>query len=856
MFRHRLLYTLLSIPVFNVSVFADDTRLFRSEPISLPGKVTALTLSKDKGILWVGTTTGLCKVHDIDEPNESERTCKDFGSVGEVSALETDFEGGVWISTRTGLQYINAEGNDITVPPLPNGESKVNVMLTDKTGELLIGIPETLSYPPWNMSAFQPTVIPTSETPAQFSIFSSCLADLTESYFPYETNTVILDDNGDLWIGTQNRGLFHCAQGENKVVQFNTANTQQKLATDSVSAIAPDGRGGLWIGLKSGFELDFLSNGGGLVHRFANGTWATFNTSNSELPDNKINVLSNDQQGGVWIGTSKGLAHLDALEKWTLTEDEPKLPNTEITALAANQSYSVWVGTNEELVHLSISSPRAAIIIAGAGLGDSLWDTVENITNHIYWTLVKKGFLHDEVYYVSPNKVSASCEKGGQVSIVDAPDLDLPANQRVVTEQDIEEALNWAKGRGQLDQPLYIFMVGHGKGDHLKASGKFELSSGRELASDTLHDYLDDYQIQTGNDVILLVEACYSGTFLKSHTQTELTPRRAVITSANSREVAKFHDEKGFSYFFMDSQLVGTYSMKEMFKQARNHQLEISSQAPQLDDNGDGQYSEADGDWLNKVKIEGHVAEEISKLACQTPVTNPLDNRALVRVGQSIPLKWELIYPVTKVWMDIQPADKSIELSLIEDVWQGEWIVADAGEYEVTFHAESDIDAINSTKPVTIEAIELPMLNMISKSNTGDDIITSAQFFGGITISNNNNFRSEITVSLTDEVNIKGAIQIDSAHVDEAADIVVFASLNDNDFYMLDYNNAISIWDENPSNLVKFGEEDALQGELMKSLYEGNFLYSGKLKVYFGYRLKETGTLVKNARPIEITITE
>jgi hypothetical protein len=109
---------------------------------------------------------------------------------------------------------------------------------------------------------------------------------------------------------------------------------------------------------------------------------------------------------------------------------------------------------------------------------------------------------------------------------------------------------------------------------------------------------------------------------------------------------------------------------------------------------------------------------------------------------------------------------------------------------------------------------------------------------------------------LTDEVNIKGAIQIDSAHVDEAADIVVFASLNDNDFYMLDYNNAISIWDENPSNLVKFGEEDALQGELMKSLYEGNFLYSGKLKVYFGYRLKETGTLVKNARPIEITITE
>jgi hypothetical protein len=65
----------------------------------------------------------------------------------------------------------------------------------------------------------------------------------------------------------------------------------------------------------------------------------------------------------------------------------------------------------------------------------------------------------------------------------------------------------------------------------------------------------------------------------------------------------------------------------------------------------------------------------------------------------------------------------------------------------------------------------------------------------------------------------------------------------------------ISVWDRNPENLVSFQSDVTLEATQSVSMYSGKFIYSGTLKVFFGYRLAD-GTLVQNDQPIDIIIND
>ncbi|OQW94056.1 MAG: hypothetical protein BWK79_07860, partial [Beggiatoa sp. IS2] len=146
----------------------------------------------------------------------------------------------------------------------------------------------------------------------------------------------------------------------------------------------------------------------------------------------------------------------------------------------------------------------------------------------------------------------------------------------------------------------------------------------------------------------------------------------------------------------------------------------------------------------------------------------------------------------------------------------------------------------------------------ISEPLPGD---TTATITGGIAI-NGGESQSSAVLNLSDSVAVSGTIIVDSAHVGQIANLFVYAettipSTPDILYFMLkgEPELEILVWDQNPANLVAFQSNVTLAAEQKVSMYSGNFIYPGTLKVYFGYQLAD-GTLAKNTQSIDIVIND
>ena len=82
---------------------------------------------------------------------------------------------------------------------------------------------------------------------------------------------------------------------------------------------------------------------------------------------------------------------------------------------------------------------------------------------------------------------------------------------RDLTAADVKAAFQWAANLGGLDHPLIFYFDDHGIKDGLLLD-----PFGALLSAGDLDALLDDYQAQTGNSVIVILEACHTGALAAS----------------------------------------------------------------------------------------------------------------------------------------------------------------------------------------------------------------------------------------------------------------------------------------------------------------------------------------------------
>jgi ligand-binding sensor domain-containing protein len=696
---------------------------------NLPSNFVVALLSDDQGGIWIGTA-GRGLVHlKIDGSWQIFNVDNSYLPSNNVIALLSDSKEGLWIGTSIGgLAHLKADG---TWQVFNTGNSNlpsnnVKSILSDNQGGVWIGTGGSILAEAGGLTHLK--------ADGTWQVFNTDNSNLPSN----DVKSILSDNQGGVWVGTgksiflEDIGLAHFKVEDGGLAHFKSDGTWQvfnidnsNLPKNSVEALLSDKQGGIWVG-----------TGGGLAHFKSDGTWQIFNVDNSNLPKNSVEALLSDNQGGVWIGTNGGFAHFKADGLWQIfNTDNSNLPHNYVNSLLLDGQDKLWIGTNSGLAHLTFgeqqSGKRAAIIIAGGGnqADNTLWDTTESISTYFYKMLNNRKFVNSEIYYLSSHPWADFNGDGSDDRIVDAP-----RPPRPITLDDVKKAFEWAKDQGKLDQPLYLFFIDHG------GEGKVQLAKNTNMSAEEFKIILDDYQQTTGNQVVLLLEACYSGSFLP----ILAAPNRAIISSSKANELAYFEDEKGFSRFFTQNmlrgmdfleafdysvQLQGSMLAKIDKRLAGSAEYIETTQTPQCDDNGDGVYDKtSDGLWLKQLKINGNI-----KTADFTLAIESLSTSSPLKVGEPFSLKTKASTAsgkVKRVWAVIRPprinlvldsngtpilAYPTQELSQTddEDVWTGTWNQAVYnGEYEISFYAkdnESNIEMSEESVVISVSGgIEPP----------------------------------------------------------------------------------------------------------------------------------------------------
>jgi signal transduction histidine kinase/ligand-binding sensor domain-containing protein len=355
----------------------------------------SLLVTRD-GTLWIGTFAGLLSWN-----NGKLTKYPDIGEVFITSLLE-DHEGTVW----AGILFDSRGTRKARLCSIRNGQvqcygeddvfgSFVWSLGEDSAGNLWAGAESGLFK--WKPGA--PKRYPTEARVADmvaagdgaltFGIdgggLRKVVADKLEPvpiYSPMnrnallsdreaDSNKLLRDRDGGLWIGTHQRGLLHVHNGRTDVLRKTnglsgdiscslfedregnvwfasaqgldrfrelpvaTISTKQGLSSDATHSVVAATDGSIWAGTRDG------------LNRWKDGQTTIFRKGNG-LPDDFVHSLFQDYRGRLWASTGHGLVYFDNGSFIPVNG----IPSTEIYSITGDQSDNLWLSGDNGLWHL------------------------------------------------------------------------------------------------------------------------------------------------------------------------------------------------------------------------------------------------------------------------------------------------------------------------------------------------------------------------------------------------------------------------------------------------------------------------------------------------------------------------
>ncbi len=225
---------------------------------------------------------------------------------------------------------------------------------------------------------------------------------------------------------------------------------------------------------------------------------------------------------------------------------------------------------------LSGGSPKAIVISGGGSYsGNSLWSATQLCANFAYRTLTYQGFTKETIHYLTSD-TDLDLDNNGVSDDVDGD----------ATDANLEHAItSWATD----SDTLVIYLVDHG------GPNTFRMSGSETLSAAQLDAWLDTLQETMQGRVIVVYDACESGTFLSTLKATS-GQDRIIITSTSPGEPAYFvtQGSVSFSSYFW-THIFNGLDIKESFNLANDAMGSPTEfQHPLLDANGNGAGNETE----------------------------------------------------------------------------------------------------------------------------------------------------------------------------------------------------------------------------------------------------------------------
>ncbi|MGE0086445.1 MAG: 6-bladed beta-propeller [Desulfococcaceae bacterium] len=299
-------------------------------------------------------------------------------------------------------------------------------------------------------------------------------------------------------------------------------------------------------------------------------------------------------------------------------------------------------GNNRIQVFKTATAPPVkkskSIIVAGGGPypGNNLWNATQMCANFAYRALLYQGYTKDTLYYISHDYNRLDLDGNGLMDDVDAD----------AANANLESAIKtWAADA----QDLFIYMVDHG-GD-----GTFRMREFQLLNATDLDSWMDSVQAVIPGKVVLLYDACRSGSFLP-----QLTPpagkERIIVASSGPDQASVFASGGTVSFSFLFwSHIFNGESFYTSFVRASQAMELTGLQISHIDADGNGIGNETEDINLAQILKIGNEtlsASDLPSIQSASPPQTLVDGETSARLyaenitdADGISRVWAVIVP-------------------------------------------------------------------------------------------------------------------------------------------------------------------------------------------------------------------
>lgn len=284
-------------------------------------------------VFWIGTDYGvdnnLIQVEDGKVTNHP----REAGPSGFVSTIFKDSWGNLWIGSYAGLSRF-ADGNFFNLKISSGAPCRIYCVFEDRERDIWIGSEEGLT----RLTAKRFKTISKADGLSGNTVVSICPSR-----------------DGGVWVGLWGGGINHYADGE-----ISYLNKTNGLKYNYVMGITEARDGSLWAG------ADY----GGPLQHAVDGAITTYGREEGFVNNDAVEVLFEDKNGLLWIGTRSGLRTWDG-SKFTRYTTKDGLSNNRINFICQGVGDDVWIGTDAgptrwhdgQFENLANTDPRLKVLV-------------------------------------------------------------------------------------------------------------------------------------------------------------------------------------------------------------------------------------------------------------------------------------------------------------------------------------------------------------------------------------------------------------------------------------------------------------------------------------------------------------
>lgn len=298
-------------------------------------QTTAQYIFQDSsGYMWIGTSDGLNRYDGYEfQIYRYKEGDKKSLSGNYISAINEDKNGDIWIGTSRGLNKMDKETKEIKsyFPGSDNcnlSDYNITEMLLDSSEKIYIATTDGLNLYDEESDNF---IRLYGDNDSENKLTSQFIYAIAE------------DKDKNLWIGTKD-GLNKVDRKTNKITNYYADGLTNSITENFIYSLYVDDSNNLWIGTYSG-GLNKLNINTGEMEYYLHDS-----KDKNSIVSNSIRDILVDSHGITWIATSEGLSRLNNNEDKFINYkskiyDLQSIVSNNILNLYEDNSGSIWIGT-------------------------------------------------------------------------------------------------------------------------------------------------------------------------------------------------------------------------------------------------------------------------------------------------------------------------------------------------------------------------------------------------------------------------------------------------------------------------------------------------------------------------------